>query len=107
MKFLKQGIYYLLFALATAGAPVLADDPPRTEETPGQYLDDAVITTKVKAALIGDTNLKANEINVETYRGTVQLSGFVDDPQTVSRAADVASTVKGVKSIKNDLQVKK
>lgn len=105
MNTLKQGAFYLMFAVATAVAPAMAADPA-PKATAGEYLDDTVITTKVKAALIGDEHLKAHEINVETYKGTVQLSGFVGNEETIARAADVASTVKGVKSIKNDLRLK-
>lgn len=69
-------------------------------------MDDAVITTKVKAAIVKEPNLKATEINVETFKGTVQLSGFVNTREAVSRAGAVASGVEGVKSVKNDIQVK-
>lgn len=75
-------------------------------ETAGQYLDDSVITTKVKSAILGDPALKVMQISIETYQGKVQLSGFVDSPQSAKRAGDVASSVKGVKEVKNDLIVK-
>lgn len=106
MKTLKRAAFYLMFAAATAVAPVWAEEPASTKETAGEYLDDTVITTKVKAALLGDTQLKLSEINVETYKGTVQLSGFVSSEDKISRAGDLASTVKGVKSIKNDIRLK-
>ncbi|MCH8618630.1 BON domain-containing protein [Undibacterium sp. TS12] len=77
-----------------------------TKESTGEYIDDTVITTKVKAAIVNDATLKATEINVETYKGVVQLSGFVADPASVGRAATVASGVKGVKSVKNDIRMK-
>jgi osmotically-inducible protein OsmY len=78
----------------------------RTQESTGQYVDDAAITTKVKTAIFNDPNLKANEIGVETYKGVVQLSGFVATQSEISRAVQVARSVNGVKSVKNDLHVK-
>ncbi len=76
------------------------------KESSGEYVDDSWITSKVKAAFVKDKTLKASEINVETYKGTVQLSGFVSDPGDVSHAADVARDIKGVTSVKNDIRVK-
>ncbi|MGW8312792.1 MAG: BON domain-containing protein [Desulfuromonadales bacterium] len=75
-------------------------------ETPGQYLDDSIITTKVKAAIFDEPTLKSLQIEVETYKGVVQLSGFVDSSASVVKAGEVASKVEGVKSVKNDLNVK-
>jgi osmotically-inducible protein OsmY len=77
-----------------------------TRESSGQYVDDSVITTKVKAAILDDASLKVFQISVKTYKGVVQLSGFVDSSQSVSKAGDVARGVEGVKSVKNDLLVK-
>ena len=65
-----------------------------------------MITTKVKAALINDPNVKAREVNVETFKGDVQLSGFVADPRDAQRAVELARGVKGVTSVKNDIRVK-
>lgn len=76
------------------------------EKSTGEYLDDAVITTKVKAAFVEDDDLKASEIQVETFKGVVQLSGFVANPDHVSKASRVAREVKGVQSVKNDIRVK-
>jgi osmotically-inducible protein OsmY len=78
----------------------------RTQESTGEYFDDSTITAKVKAAILGDPNLKVLQINVETFKGVVQLSGFVNSPQAVSRAVEVARGVSGVRSVKNDLLVK-
>lgn len=78
----------------------------RTQESTGEYVDDSVITAKVKNAILGDSSLKVLQINVETFKGVVQLSGFVNSPQVRSRAAEVASRVSGVKSVTNDLMVK-
>lgn len=72
----------------------------------GQYFDDATVTTKVKAALMGDAGLKAFDINVVTYNGRVQLSGFVDTQKTADMAGDKAKTVEGVKTVINSLQIK-
>ncbi len=72
----------------------------------GEYIDDSVITTKVKAAILDEPTLKVMQINVETFKGEVQLSGFVDSAQSVQKAGEVARGVKGVKSVKNNLIVK-
>jgi osmotically-inducible protein OsmY len=77
-----------------------------SKESTGEYVDDAVITAKVKASIFNEPNLKASEINVETYKGDVQLSGFVAQPADAQRAAEVARGVKGVASVKNDIRVK-
>ena len=78
----------------------------RTQESTGQYVDDSTITAKVKAAILDDPSLKVFDISVETFKGTVQLSGFVNSAEIRSRAAVVASRVSGVKSVKNSLIVK-
>ena len=78
---------------------------PKREGT-GEYLDDSAITTKVKAAIFNEPTLKVFQINVETFKGEVQLSGFVDSAQSVSKAGEVARGVKGVRSVKNNLIVK-
>lgn len=75
-------------------------------ESSGEYVDDSVISTKVKAAILDDSSLKVLQINVETFKGVVQLSGFVDSAQSKSKAGKVAAGVKGVKSVKNNLLVK-
>jgi hyperosmotically inducible protein len=71
-----------------------------------QFLDDSVITAKVKAALLKDLRLKGLEVTVETYRGTVQLSGFVSDGEQARRAAEIAAGVEGVAAVRNSLIVK-
>ena len=75
-------------------------------ESTGEYLDDTVLTTKIKATFVGDSRLKALDINVKTYKGIVQLSGFVDTQQEADRAVQLARTVKGVKAVNNSLIVK-
>jgi osmotically-inducible protein OsmY len=72
----------------------------------GQYIDDSAITAGVKAAILNDPSLKVAEINVETHHGVVQLSGFVSSADNVAAASAIARTVKGVKSVKNDLRLK-
>jgi osmotically-inducible protein OsmY len=76
------------------------------KQSTGQYVDDSVITTKVKAAIFEEPGLKTLQIEVKTFKGVVQLSGFVDSPQSVTRAGQVAAGVEGVKSVENDLIVK-
>jgi osmotically-inducible protein OsmY len=78
----------------------------RTQESTGEYVDDSVITTKVKALLAADDFLKSFQISVETYKGIVQLSGFVNSRQSIDKAGQIARSVKGVTSVKNDLIVK-
>ncbi|RXZ33199.1 BON domain-containing protein [Oxalobacteraceae bacterium CAVE-383] len=94
----------VLFAFSLLAIAGCASTP--TQNGPGGYVDDAVITTKVKAAIVKEPNLKATEINVETFKGTVQLSGFVNTREAVERAGAVASGVEGVKAVKNDIHVK-
>jgi hyperosmotically inducible protein len=76
------------------------------QEGTGEYVDDTVITTKVKAAIFNEPSLKSAEINVETFKGIVQLSGFVSAAENNATAVKVASAVGGVKSVKNDMRVK-
>ena len=78
----------------------------RTHESTGEYVDDSVITTKVKSLLANDDFFKSFQISVETYKGIVQLSGFVNSQQAIDKAGQIARSVKGVTSVKNDLIVK-
>jgi osmotically-inducible protein OsmY len=75
-------------------------------ESTGEYIDDSVLTTKVKTSILGDSKLKVLQIDVETFKGIVQLSGFVDTPEAAERAVQLARTVKGVKQVNNSLIVK-
>jgi hyperosmotically inducible protein len=77
-----------------------------TQEGTGEYFDDAWITTKVKAALLDDPLTKAYQISVETFKGVVQLSGFVATPAEASKATELARGIKGVTSVKNDIRLK-
>ena len=104
MKTASPMVRSLLILLAMAVIGGCAGS--RTQESTGEYVDDSTITAKVKAAIFDDPALKVLQISVETFKGTVQLSGFVNSPQAVSRAAEVARGVSGVRSVKNDLLVK-
>jgi osmotically-inducible protein OsmY len=86
---------------------LVACAPTAKREGTGEYIDDALITGKVKAALIADPELKATEINVETYKGTVQLSGFVGAPEHIPKAVQLARDIEGVKGVKNDIAIKR
>ena len=78
----------------------------RTHESAGEYVDNTVITTKVKAAIFNEPSLKTLQINVKTYKDQVQLSGFVDSAESAAKAGEVARGIEGVGSVKNDLLVK-
>jgi osmotically-inducible protein OsmY len=93
-------VFLMLFATFAACAST------SKQEGAGEYVDDSVITTKVKSLLAADDFLKSFQIGVETYKGTVQMSGFVDSQKAVDKAVEIARSVKGVKSVKNDLIVK-
>jgi osmotically-inducible protein OsmY len=77
-----------------------------TQESTGEYIDDSAITAKVKTALLNEPTLKSNEISVETFKGRVQLSGFVSSRANIDTAVQVAQAVGGVASVKNDMQLK-
>ncbi len=76
------------------------------QEGTGEYIDDTVITTKVKAAILAEPGLKSAEINVETYKGIVQLSGFVSSQSNANKAVELSRAVRGVSSVKNDMRIK-
>jgi osmotically-inducible protein OsmY len=75
-------------------------------ESTGQYMDDTTVTAKVKTAILKEPDLKSAEINVETFKGRVQLSGFVSSKASIDRAVAVAQGVSGVSSVANDMRVK-
>lgn len=77
-----------------------------TQEGTGEYIDDVVITTKVKAAIFDEPTLKSSEINVETFKGVVQLGGFVSSRANTVKAVEIARAVRGVKSVKDDMRIK-
>ena len=92
--------------LASVLFSVLGCASTAKQEGTGEYIDDTVITTKVKAAIFNEPTLKSTEINVETYKGAVQLSGFVSSDASIKKAVEVTRSVKGVTSVKNDMRVK-
>jgi len=102
---IAQRLITATFAAAVALTAVGCSSNP-TAKSAGEYVDDAVITTKVKAAFAADPTVKATEINVETYKGDVQLSGFVAEAGDASKAVQIARGVQGVTSVKNDIRVK-
>ena len=104
MKQLNRYFSIVLMILATLALVGCAAS--QTQESTGEYLDDSVITTKVKTAILGDAVLKVNEIKVVTFKGVVQLSGFVSSQEAINQAIRVTQGVRGVKSIKNDMRVK-
>ena len=116
---MSQILTRALLVAAALGSTVMAgcasdeerDTPARQpaaagQQTAGEAVDDAVVTAKVKARLVDDEVTKAYQINVETFKGTVQLSGSVDSEEARSRATELAKNVGGVKDVKNSLQVR-
>jgi hypothetical protein len=102
----KRSIVIRCFVVLMLIATLVGCATTSKQESTGQFVDDSVITTKVKTLLAADDFLKSFEISVETYKGIVQLSGFVDSQSAVKKAGQIAKGVEGVKSIKNNLIVK-
>jgi osmotically-inducible protein OsmY len=94
------------FLLALVAASILGCAGSSTKESTGEYFDDTWITTKVKAALLEDQQVKSNEVNVETFKGVVQLSGFVSSNAAMQQAVKVTRGIQGVTSVKNDMRIK-
>jgi osmotically-inducible protein OsmY len=103
-KFRSTTVPAVLFAAILATAMGCASTIKH--ESTGQYVDDTVITTRVKAEILEEPGLRSAEINVETFKGIVQLSGFVSSQASINRAVELARGVKGVTSVKNDMRVK-
>jgi hyperosmotically inducible protein len=103
----KRNKFIACFVLLMLIATLVACASTSKQDGTGEYVDDSVITTKVKSLLANDDFLKSFQITVETYKGTVQLSGFVDSQKAIDKAGEIARSVKGVKSVKNNLNVKK
>ena len=106
---MKNGYVYRTVAVLLVGlalTPLGGCASSATQESSGQYVNDAAITSKVKTKLLEDEHLTAFQIHVETYKGTVMLSGFVNRPSEVRRATRIARSVSGVKEVKNDLILK-
>ena len=104
MKKIEIFIRYFVILMLIATFAACASTPK--QEGAGEYVDDSVITTKVKTLLAADDFLKSFQIGVETFKGTVQLSGFVNSQKAVDKAGEITRSVKGVKSVKNDLIMK-
>ena len=102
----KNRMFIGCFALIMLAAILGVTASTATCESAGEYIDDSVITTKVKALLAGDDFLKSFQISVETFKGVVQLSGFVNSQQAADKAGQIARSVSGVTSVKNNLIVK-
>jgi hyperosmotically inducible protein len=102
-KFSKA--FSAIFLAVTLVSAVGCSSTPQQEGT-GEYIDDSVITTKVKSAIFGEPTLKSAEINVETFKGVVQLSGFVNSQADINKAVEVTRAVGGVKSVNNAMRVK-
>jgi len=102
----KRSRFVGYFVLVMLIAIFVACASTSKQESTGEYVDDAVITTKVKSLLAADDFLKSFQISVKTYKGTVQLSGSVNSQKAIDKAVEIARSVKGVTSIKNDLIVK-
>lgn len=96
-----SGFFFAILLVSMLGCAATS-----TREGPGEYVDDSVITTKVKAAILNEPTLKVAEINVETFKGVVQLSGFVRSQANIDTAIQVARRVGGVTSVKNDMRLK-
>lgn len=102
----KRNMFIGYLVLITIIATFMACASTSNRESTGQYVDDSVITTKVKSLLAADDFLKSFQIGVETYKGEVQLSGFVNSQNAVNKAVEITRSVNGVRSIKNNLIVK-
>lgn len=98
--------YFSAVFVAIALISAVGCAPTAQHEGTGQYVDDSVITAKVKAAVFDEATLKSAEINVETFKGVVQLSGFVNSQGDINKAVELARGIPGVTSVKNDMRVK-
>ncbi|MBL0166293.1 MAG: BON domain-containing protein [Propionivibrio sp.] len=104
---MKQlGKYLSAFFMAVMLITAVGCASTTKQEGTGEYVDDSVITTKVKAAVLNEPTLKSAEINVETFKGVVQLSGFVSSQAAANKAVEVARSISGVKSVRNDMRMK-
>ena len=109
MKTTTQRFSVLLIAAASAAAVLTGVSgcaSTSTQESTGQYMDDTAITAKVKAAIFNDASLKSAEINVETFKGVVQLSGFVNSAADIQNAVKLVQSISGVRSVRNDMRLK-
>ncbi len=104
MKHLSK--LFTAFLLALTLLSVAGCASTSKQEGTGEYVDDSVITSKVKAAILNEPGLSSAEVNIETFKGVVQLSGFVSSKAEINKAVAVARGVSGVKSVKNDMRLK-
>ena len=103
---MKKRNRIIVFVLTALMALSLGCASTAKQEGTGEYIDDSVITTKVKAMLFDESTLKSGEINVETFKGVVQLSGFVSSQANIDTAVQVARKVNGVKMVNQDMRIK-
>ncbi|MCC5853127.1 MAG: BON domain-containing protein [Alkalimonas sp.] len=103
---MKTRNVYALFLISLLSLVLLGCGATTTRASTGEYIDDTVITTKVKAAIFNHESLKVNEISVETFKGEVQLGGFVSSAAQIPIAMRLAREVNGVIAVKNNMQVK-
>lgn len=96
----------MVWLLAALGVGLFGCAGTDTRQSTGQYIDDAAITAKVKSKLLSDDEVSGLAVNVETYKGVVQLSGFVDTKDEKERAGDLADDVPGVRNVQNNIEVK-
>ena len=101
LKFLNRLLLCLFLMSGIVGCAENAK-----HESTGEYFDDTILTTKIKSTFLGDSRLKMLDINVKSYKGTVQLSGFIDSQKEADRAVQLARTIKGVKAVNNSLIIK-
>lgn len=103
MKLVQAGMLAVAAALGVSQIAGCASEP--TSRSTGRFFDDAALTAKVKTALLRDKEVPAHNVNVTTYRGVVQLSGFVENENQARRAAEVARTIDGVRDVYNDVRI--
>lgn len=97
---------FAALSVAAAMVAVAGCAGTATQESSGEYVTDSWITTKVKAALVDSPSVKATEVNVETFKGAVQLSGFVSSQSAMNEAVGITRNIRGVTSVKNDMRIK-
>lgn len=97
---------FLLVGVLSSALGIVGCAETATTKSTGEYVDDAAITTKVKSELLANEHVKGMHIEVETYKGTVQLSGFADSAAEAQTAVNIAQSVRGVRAVKNDIVVK-
>lgn len=102
----KPGLATMLLVAALSATTLAACGATKTRESTGEYIDDSTITAKVKTAFVQSKEVSATNIQVETFKGNVQLSGFADSNREIERASEIAREVAGVRSVRNDIRLK-